>query len=124
MIRRPPRSTLFPYTTLFRSRRRGYVDADVDQLGLLLAVGDSTGVRAGGAWRARTLRRGPRGHDRVLDRRRRQRAALPPGALEGAARLAACLRQLLRRRIAPRRLTAERGRTHPGTSERQSVRRN
>src|SRR3712207_7710544 len=23
MIRRPPRSTLFPYTTLFRSRRRG-----------------------------------------------------------------------------------------------------
>src|SRR3712207_1931894 len=25
MIRRPPRSTLFPYTTLFRSRRRGDV---------------------------------------------------------------------------------------------------
>src|SRR5256885_3234402 len=24
MIRRPPRSTLFPYTTLFRSRERGY----------------------------------------------------------------------------------------------------
>src|SRR2546430_9011339 len=24
MIRRPPRSTLFPYTTLFRSRTRGY----------------------------------------------------------------------------------------------------
>src|SRR5258708_17329844 len=23
MIRRPPRSTLFPYTTLFRSRKRG-----------------------------------------------------------------------------------------------------
>src|SRR5436190_6505866 len=23
MMRRPPRSTLFPYTTLFRSRRRG-----------------------------------------------------------------------------------------------------
>src|SRR5688572_32752702 len=23
MVRRPPRSTLFPYTTLFRSRRRG-----------------------------------------------------------------------------------------------------
>src|SRR5204863_115238 len=60
----------------------------------------------------------------VRDRGRRQRAALPPRALEGAARLAACLRQLLRRRIAPRRLTAERRRTHPGTSERQSVRRN
>src|SRR5690349_22756054 len=25
MIRRPPRSTLFPYTTLFRSPRLGYV---------------------------------------------------------------------------------------------------
>src|SRR5258705_8124958 len=25
MIRRPPRSTLFPYTTLFRSRKRGDV---------------------------------------------------------------------------------------------------
>src|SRR2546425_4216096 len=28
MIRRPPRSTLFPYTTLFRSRRRGRRDGD------------------------------------------------------------------------------------------------
>src|SRR3712207_7570864 len=33
MIRRPPRSTLFPYTTLFRSermaeRRRGFVNAN------------------------------------------------------------------------------------------------
>src|SRR2546426_3308504 len=26
MIRRPPRSTLFPYTTLFRSRSEGFVD--------------------------------------------------------------------------------------------------
>src|SRR5690348_17484824 len=29
MIRRPPRSTLFPYTTLFRSRRRRAVRAQV-----------------------------------------------------------------------------------------------
>src|SRR5256885_6811447 len=28
MIRRPPRSTLFPYTTLFRSRLRGRRQAD------------------------------------------------------------------------------------------------
>src|SRR5258708_28753649 len=28
MIRRPPRSTLFPYTTLFRSRRRAVVSAE------------------------------------------------------------------------------------------------
>src|SRR3712207_8377124 len=43
MIRRPPRSTLFPYTTLFRSRgtgeleRRGEVDAED---ALPLRVGD------------------------------------------------------------------------------------
>src|SRR2546423_2980332 len=37
MIRRPPRSTLFPYTTLFRSAQSGTpnatVTADSDQLG-------------------------------------------------------------------------------------------
>src|SRR3712207_8229994 len=30
MIRRPPRSTLFPYTTLFRSGRPGALHADHD----------------------------------------------------------------------------------------------
>src|SRR5690348_18103596 len=36
MIRRPPRSTLFPYTTLFRSRQRQErfrPDGDADRLG-------------------------------------------------------------------------------------------
>src|SRR2546430_10885700 len=41
MIRRPPRSTLFPYTTLFRS--------DVHHLGasigLLVVVGDGDGIK-------------------------------------------------------------------------------
>src|SRR5690242_21418653 len=32
MIRRPPRSTLFPYTTLFRSGDREVVDAEQPQL--------------------------------------------------------------------------------------------
>src|SRR5688572_32158651 len=32
MIRRPPRSTLFPYTTLFRSRLRGLRIADRSRL--------------------------------------------------------------------------------------------
>src|SRR5687768_18328723 len=32
MIRRPPRSTLFPYTTLFRSRRSGRGDGTARQL--------------------------------------------------------------------------------------------
>src|SRR3712207_7575207 len=33
MIRRPPRSTLFPYTTLFRSQHWGVADAAPDQAG-------------------------------------------------------------------------------------------
>src|SRR5258707_5883492 len=41
MIRRPPRSTLFPYTTLFRS-----VDAEVVvQRGMQLGMGDRPGHR-------------------------------------------------------------------------------
>src|SRR3712207_8166558 len=31
MIRRPPRSTLFPYTTLFRSKDTKYYDIDVEK---------------------------------------------------------------------------------------------
>src|SRR5256885_12524598 len=52
MIRRPPRSTLFPYTTLFRSASpAGYqftlpeqsleAEADAEAMAYLLAVGDS-----------------------------------------------------------------------------------
>src|SRR5258705_7350114 len=41
MIRRPPRSTLFPYTTLFRSRRAGTIEtlltAPVGTAGIVLA---------------------------------------------------------------------------------------
>src|SRR3712207_8111138 len=38
MIRRPPRSTLFPYTTLFRSRwKRFIIPYVLDQLLILLA---------------------------------------------------------------------------------------
>src|SRR2546430_6101144 len=36
MIRRPPRSTLFPYTTLFRSERRG---TQVERQGRVLPFG-------------------------------------------------------------------------------------
>src|SRR2546430_8888598 len=49
MIRRPPRSTLFPYTTLFRSRIREHVLAS-DQADLRvpgLAPGNVARVRAG-----------------------------------------------------------------------------
>src|SRR3712207_6854463 len=40
MIRRPPRSTLFPYTTLFRSQPRGSRDDD-DAASLLDTLGDA-----------------------------------------------------------------------------------
>src|SRR5260221_13039371 len=35
MIRRPPRSTLFPYTTLFRSLRTALTEGEVDFHGLI-----------------------------------------------------------------------------------------
>src|SRR3712207_8274695 len=43
MIRRPPRSTLFPYTTLFRSHARG----DVYRLDVGLALRCGVGERRG-----------------------------------------------------------------------------
>src|SRR5256885_11832432 len=42
MIRRPPRSTLFPYTTLFRSARGALVDAEA--LALALKSGHLAGA--------------------------------------------------------------------------------
>src|SRR3712207_7026933 len=41
MIRRPPRSTLFPYTTLFRSHRR-----DEERLLIREVVGDRAGTQS------------------------------------------------------------------------------
>src|SRR3712207_9046601 len=55
MIRRPPRSTLFPYTTLFRSERLGDAEAvvnrddlavDEEEIGILRVAG--TGKKAQG----------------------------------------------------------------------------
>src|SRR3712207_7822498 len=51
MIRRPPRSTLFPYTTLFRSRRAGVAGAeDADARALeqpdVVRVVDADGLHA------------------------------------------------------------------------------
>src|SRR2546430_10088432 len=48
MIRRPPRSTLFPYTTLFRSRcARRHPDADEGQLVAGVPGGDGANVPHG-----------------------------------------------------------------------------
>src|SRR3712207_7003100 len=63
MIRRPPRSTLFPYTTLFRSQPRMPVDA-------VVRVDDAVG-RGGADRRAAEDVRGDRGVERLGDRDRK-----------------------------------------------------
>src|SRR2546430_10531344 len=45
MIRRPPRSTLFPYTTLFRSVKGASCDSDEAVLVAILGDGLGLGVR-------------------------------------------------------------------------------
>src|SRR3712207_7815989 len=62
MMRRPPRSTLFPYTTLFRSAHRGVdVDRDAVELHRLAQAGADVvgegdrGVHVGGAQDDREL---------------------------------------------------------------------
>src|SRR5947209_14730925 len=47
MIRRPPRSTLFPYTTLFRSRVRGFQGADLKAPDAVLATAKHFAAYAG-----------------------------------------------------------------------------
>src|SRR3712207_7668155 len=47
MIRRPPRSTLFPYTTLFRSARRGGADATLPGVAQAPAPGGVKDPRGG-----------------------------------------------------------------------------
>src|SRR3712207_9314194 len=82
MIRRPPRSTLFPYTTLFRSY-------DPGRAALVLAPGDPDGADAPGR-----VRLGPapdRGADRLHHPPARPRAAgARPHDLEPTRRDTAC----------------------------------
>src|SRR3712207_6915843 len=66
MIRRPPRSTLFPYTTLFRSRHRARGHQDFEPGALLF------GAFAGGP----PVPRGPRGG--APNREPRRRADVTP----------------------------------------------
>src|SRR5260370_27057747 len=86
MIRRPPRSTLFPYTTLFRSHqpkpRPGFAD-DITGLAHDVLLGIRPPGSCGGTSSAATaptpslhLQLGPPNHPRY---RRRVRAGLEPG---------------------------------------------
>src|SRR2546429_6300421 len=52
MIRRPPRSTLFPYTTLFRSQEAAVVDYQL-QAAVVLAQGPTNPAIAHGALQSR-----------------------------------------------------------------------
>src|SRR5256885_3470563 len=61
MIRRPPRSTLFPYTTLFRSVREGAAHRGV--VGLLQRLDNGLAVRG---LAAGLLDRRIHGHDHVI----------------------------------------------------------
>src|SRR2546427_3410937 len=62
MIRRPPRSTLFPYTTLFRSKAyRATIEADSERAAVVSALSpDAKLALYAGLLRAR--RRGPAWH--------------------------------------------------------------
>src|SRR3712207_7961646 len=80
MIRRPPRSTLFPYTTLFRSRRRLPVDRH-ERPGAVHDGRRPAGrrarraagpVAAGGARADRGLRRGRRSEEHTSELQSRQ----------------------------------------------------
>src|SRR5260370_38581596 len=48
MIRRPPRSTLFPYTTLFRSVRVAFLGDQIGHLGSCAVGEDDRGGHFGG----------------------------------------------------------------------------
>src|SRR3712207_7121236 len=72
MIRRPPRSTLFPYTTLFRSHRHLPAALPLQQEGphaLVLALLVEFHAPAGGRGALRDVRGEHRGADAVLDRK-------------------------------------------------------
>src|SRR2546425_7722699 len=64
MIRRPPRSTLFPYTTLFRSPRNPARTASSSRTALACSTGRGSraGGRPGARFYAAAVARNPPGH--------------------------------------------------------------
>src|SRR5438105_9652274 len=66
MIRRPPRSTLFPYTTLFRSQTpREILNGPKDLVAFALATGRNLGLLA--AARPRVAQRAPRSEEHTSE---------------------------------------------------------
>src|SRR5258705_8996654 len=57
MIRRPPRSTLFPYTTLFRSGAKKFESTTTAPTRPTSCLGSRPGARAASAWSGTARRR-------------------------------------------------------------------
>src|SRR3712207_8179209 len=73
MIRRPPRSTLFPYTTLFRSARHHRRDRRADGWALERLMRDVTDAFPRAVWRhALSLNRLPRSEEHTSELQSRQ----------------------------------------------------
>src|SRR3712207_8705809 len=103
MIRRPPRSTLFPYTTLFRSQQPGgVVDGGAD--GLDVAVGDQPAQPRGGH---------ARGHGGSPFRSGRRCSVLSGSSAPGEARSEEHTSELQSRQYLVCRLLLEKQNTTP-----------
>src|SRR3712207_7312442 len=77
MIRRPPRSTLFPYTTLFRSEsgQKRFLNATV--WGRPVAATDRSTRKFGGNGSSRRIDARTRAGGHIADRRRARRGRSP-----------------------------------------------
>src|SRR3712207_9041694 len=83
MIRRPPRSTLFPYTTLFRSRHaRGEAGDHGDLVSGRGERGEGAADGEGGVVEVRADREHP--HSRCAAERNRQEGSTPEGIAQSA----------------------------------------
>src|SRR2546422_5172194 len=88
MIRRPPRSTLFPYTTLFRSLAR----VDTDGALACLASGGTSQIGAACAWGDRKSTRLNSSHGYIsyavfcLKKKKCIAKSVIPGCLQAASR--------------------------------------
>src|SRR5574341_1750755 len=100
MIRRPPRSTLFPYTTLFRSVRADGNDAAAGDRSAHLAL----------ARRDRPAWRDPQGLERPSALRAGAAHDLSLRRAHGAQGLSRCVRAARRGRAAPPGVAATAGR--------------
>src|SRR5258706_16218083 len=97
MIRRPPRSTLFPYTTLFRSHIRRCAHADPARAADAAWAAAGTLHVAARALRSPALRRAAHSYDRAP---RARYGRIPPAPRPAAQPRAAARRLGLTRQVA------------------------